>query len=402
MTEKEADVTETQRDDGAGTASRDERAAWWRAVLGEYPTGVSLLAVQEDADVHGMVVGTFTAVSQDPPLVGVFVDNASTTFPRLVEAGGFAISVLGTSHEQLSREVVAKVPGRFERVSLVPGSSGHPHLADAVAWFDVVIERIEPLGDHSLVVAKVTDFDVGSAGSDLPLLFRRAGYGSFAAPSRPYDMRAFMERLGLVAQASGELQSVADELGMPLTVNTQIGDSVVTVGIFAPAGEPADQTKVGRSFPFAAPIAPVFAAWASAEQQHAWTEACRHLLGRVDRVQIQKQLDGVRTRGYGVVARRTAGSPFDSLFAGSATRAALAQTWEEILALGSHLDEDPALLWRRVSGVQVPVLEDDGDVVLALYASALPVLPDAAALDTIVERLRGAARELTRSRAGAG
>lgn len=396
-------MTETQnRDDDRSAATRDERAAWWRAVLGEYPTGVSLLAVQGDGDIHGMVVGTFTAVSQDPPLIAVFVDNDSTTFPRLAQAGGFAISVLGTSHEQFSREVVAKTPGRFERAHLVPGASGHPHLADAVAWFDVVIERVEPLGDHSLVLAKVTDFDVGSAGSDLPLLFRRAGYGSFAAPSRPYDMRAFMERLGLVAQASSELQSVADDLGASLTVNTQIGDSVVTVGIFAPAGDSADQAKIGRSFPFAAPVAPVFAAWASAEREHAWTEACRHLLGRVDRVQIQKQLDGVRERGYGVVARRTDGAPFDSLFAGSATRAALAQTWEEILALGSHLDEDPGLLWRRVSGVQVPVFQDDGDVVLALFASALPALADAAALDAVVQRLRGAADAVTRSRAVAG
>ena len=185
-------------------------------------------------------------------------------------------------------------------------------------------------------------------------------------------------------------------------MNTQIGDSVVTVGIFAPAGDSADQAKIGRSFPFAAPVAPVFAAWASAEREHAWTEACRHLLGRVDRVQIQKQLDGVRERGYGVVARRTAGAPFDSLFAGSATRAALAQTWEEILALGSHLDEDPGLLWRRVSGVQVPVFQDDGDVVLALFASALPALADAAALDAVVQRLRGAADAVTRSRAVAG
>lgn len=379
----------------AAQPAQDEKALWWRAVLGEYPTGVCLLAARANSELFAMVVGTFTAISQDPPLVGVFVDHTSTTFPHLASAGGFTVSVLGAAHEQLSRDIAAKSPDRFARASFVDGESGHPHLADAVAWFDTVIERREQYGDHDLVVARVTDFGVGAAAAELPLLFRRAGYGTFAAPSEPYDMRSFVARLHVVQQAGGELQRASDELGLPITVNTQIGDSVVTVGVVSPFSAEVDTARIGRSFPFAAPVAPVFAAWATPEQRHAWTEGSRHLVGRVERAQIARQLEGVRARGYGLVGRRPTGARFDTLFAGSTPRIALAQTWEEMLALGGELEGDPEQVWRRASGIQIPVFGADGHVILALYATALPQLEHASEFDALVRRLVEAAHRIS-------
>ncbi|GGD44074.1 hypothetical protein GCM10010915_26530 [Microbacterium faecale] len=373
--------------------TQNEKTVWWRAVLGEYSTGVCLLTARTGSQLHAMVVGTFTAISQQPPLVGVFVDRTSTTFPRLAAAGGFTVSVLGAAHEQLSRNVAAKAPGRFDQAGFVDGEAGHPHLADAVAWFDTVIERREEIGDHDLVVARVTDFGIG-ADAELPLLFRRAGYGSFAAPSEPYDMRSFVERLHLAQAADHELQRVSDALGVPLTVNTQIGDSVVTVGMVAPYSAEFDSARIGRSFPFAAPVAPVFAAWAPPERMHAWTEGARHLIGRVERAQIARQLDGVRERGYGLVGRRPAGPRFDTLFSEGASRSALAQTWDEMFAVGGGLDDDPERVWQRVSGIQVPVF-GDGEVVLALYATSLSELRSRGEFDALVEALVVASRRVS-------
>ena len=42
----------------------------FRDVLGHYPTGVVLVtAIGSDGDPVGMIVGSFTSVSLDPPLV---------------------------------------------------------------------------------------------------------------------------------------------------------------------------------------------------------------------------------------------------------------------------------------------------------------------------------------------
>ncbi|MFX8512227.1 flavin reductase family protein, partial [Acinetobacter baumannii] len=45
----------------------------FRSVLGAYPTGVAVItAVDADGRRHGLVVGSFTSISLDPPLVGFF------------------------------------------------------------------------------------------------------------------------------------------------------------------------------------------------------------------------------------------------------------------------------------------------------------------------------------------
>ena len=47
--------------------------ATFRKVLGHYPTGVCVVtAVQADGTPTGMVVGSFTSVSLEPPLVAFF------------------------------------------------------------------------------------------------------------------------------------------------------------------------------------------------------------------------------------------------------------------------------------------------------------------------------------------
>ncbi|MFM6931786.1 MAG: flavin reductase family protein, partial [Novosphingobium sp.] len=69
--------------------------AVFRRVLGNYPTGVTVVtAMGEDGQPIGMVVGTFTSVSLDPPLVGFLPDKRSSSWPQIEKAGHFCVNVL--------------------------------------------------------------------------------------------------------------------------------------------------------------------------------------------------------------------------------------------------------------------------------------------------------------------
>ena len=72
----------------ASTAESQEtspdNAAWFRYVLGQYPTGVTLITAAPDgSEPAGMVVGTFSSVSLDPPLVAFMPDVRSTSWPKI-------------------------------------------------------------------------------------------------------------------------------------------------------------------------------------------------------------------------------------------------------------------------------------------------------------------------------
>ncbi|WP_166462776.1 flavin reductase family protein [Amycolatopsis acidicola] len=366
------------------------KTGWWKTVLGEFPTGVTLIS---SVDVRGepvaMVVGTFTAVSQDPPLVGFFPGRESGTFPRIADAGRFTASVLGDGHEELCRAVAKKDADRFAKGAWVTGEAGIPRPAGALAWFDADITQVTSLGDHSLAVGKVTAFGVGNGDSGLPLLFLRGGYGRFAAPGTDLDPARLARRLAIIENGQGTLDALARRIGRRVRVSGVAGDSVVALGGASP--RPAKPLRAAV-FPFAAPFGSVFVAWDD-ERRRTWTENSRHLVGAVDRAAIGSVLERTRARGYGIstgfgIARR-----FEGLAGGStAARGSFVNLWRELAAAASPAAGDPA----EITSIQVPVFGPAGSVELALVLDDIRRGESPAVAVQLAGELLRAAGELSR------
>lgn len=157
--------------------------AQFRSVLSAYPTGVCAITAVVDGEPTGFVVGTFTSVSLEPPLVGFFPDKKSTTFPKVRRAGAFCANVLSAADEPLCRTFSTQGADRFAEVSWYPGPTGSPILDGAAAWIDCTIDQICEIGDHLLVVGRVVDLAHGAAGAD-PLLFHRGRYRNCVPSAR--------------------------------------------------------------------------------------------------------------------------------------------------------------------------------------------------------------------------
>lgn len=147
----------------------------FRNVLGTWPTGVCVItAVDADGKRHGLVVGSFSSISLDPPLVGFFPDKRSGTWPKIAEIGRFCVNVLGADQLELCKRFAARADDKFAELAHGHSPSGQPLLADAIAWIDCRVERVEDIGDHLLVVGAVESLDRSDHGT--PLLFFRGQY----------------------------------------------------------------------------------------------------------------------------------------------------------------------------------------------------------------------------------
>lgn len=154
----------------------------FRDVLGAYPTGVSVVtSVDDEGNRHGLVVGSFTSISLDPPLVGFFPDKRSSSWPRIAETGRFCVNVLGSEQLELCRRFASKADDKFAELAHGHAPSGVPLLDDALAWIDCSIERIVDIGDHLLVVGAVEA--LGKREDGTPLMFFRGGYHDLAGLS---------------------------------------------------------------------------------------------------------------------------------------------------------------------------------------------------------------------------
>jgi flavin reductase (DIM6/NTAB) family NADH-FMN oxidoreductase RutF len=69
-------------------------AARFRAVLGRFATGVTVMTSLADDDVHGMTANAVSSVSLDPPLVLVCVERTAIMADVVGRGGRFGLSIL--------------------------------------------------------------------------------------------------------------------------------------------------------------------------------------------------------------------------------------------------------------------------------------------------------------------
>lgn len=152
----------------------------YRQVLGHFPTGVTIVSGLDAAERPvGFTIGSFASVSLDPPLVGFLPMLKTERWQAIAPGGRFCVNVLGTAHADLCwRFAKSGNDDHFDDVEWVPAPSGSPIIAGVVAWIDCKVEVVHELGDHYLVVGRITDL-AHTADEPDPLLFFRGKLGGF-------------------------------------------------------------------------------------------------------------------------------------------------------------------------------------------------------------------------------
>ena len=150
----------------------------FRRILGHYPTGVCAVTAVNNGLLVGMVVGSFTSVSLDPPLVAFFPDRGSTSWPKIEATGRFCVNILADHQHDVCRALASKSENKFEGVPYRMSGAGMPIIEESVAWIDCDLHAVHEAGDHFIVLGRVHSLDAEHAKR--PMLFFQGGYGQFS------------------------------------------------------------------------------------------------------------------------------------------------------------------------------------------------------------------------------
>ncbi|CAB5004084.1 MAG: flavin reductase [Actinobacteria bacterium] len=269
----------------------------FREVLGHYPTGVALVAaLAPEGDPVGMVVGSFTSVSLDPPLVAFLPAIGSGTFARLRQSGTFVINVLSAEQEGLCRTFASRSDDKWAGVDWHASASGDPILRDAVAWIECAVESITEAGDHYLVIGRVRDLSVQSPVT--PLVFFQGGYGRFTqsslvAASTPELIAA----IRMAEAARGDIERLAARLGVACDVVAAVGGDLVFVGSAAAENADPSGSTLGTRIPLMAPLGEQYVAWCGPEAAEEWMSRAG-ITDSHERAVLRARLDSARERGW--------------------------------------------------------------------------------------------------------
>jgi len=142
----------------------------FRKTVSLFATGIAIITCEDDdGQVHGMTINSFTSISLDPPTVLISL-KPGKAHRLITRAGRFGASILNDGQQHYSSHFSGKpqdlAPDFVVRHRV-------PTLRQCLAWFECEISEKVQVHDHTLFLARVVQCD-GIDGS--PLMFFGSRY----------------------------------------------------------------------------------------------------------------------------------------------------------------------------------------------------------------------------------
>ena len=145
---------------------RDVAPSDFRDAMRHLAGGVSVITVGRGKDITGMTVTSVSSLSVDPPSLIVSINRASSSWPLLERHGFFGVNILTADQLDIAERFTGKggLKGaeRFAGTEWIPGASGVPLLAGALAAIDCEVEDIVERHSHAIVIGRVLDMRLSS------------------------------------------------------------------------------------------------------------------------------------------------------------------------------------------------------------------------------------------------
>jgi len=140
-------------------------------VLWKIPNVLCLVGAAAGGEWNGMTASWVTQVAVEPVLVAVSIDAASLTHRLITQGRGFTVNLWSRGD---TRPFVAfSKPARREGNTLngrpVPGITGAPIFAEAIAYLDCRLRQAVDCGSHTVFIGEVADCGFQNQGEEAPV-----------------------------------------------------------------------------------------------------------------------------------------------------------------------------------------------------------------------------------------
>ncbi|MBB5390310.1 MULTISPECIES: flavin reductase family protein [unclassified Herbaspirillum] len=155
----------------------------FREALGHYASGITVITSLVDEEPIGFTCQSFYSVSMSPPLVSFSVMSGSASYPRIRQAGRFAVNILSNEQVRISNQFARRGTDKWHGIEWRESPLGNPLIAGSLHWLDCEIYAEHAAGDHVIVIGEVKALNLQEAVAAQPLLYFKGQYRNIAAHS---------------------------------------------------------------------------------------------------------------------------------------------------------------------------------------------------------------------------
>jgi len=154
--------------------------AEFRAALGQFASGITIMSTLQDGVAHAMTANAFTSLSLDPPLVLVCVDKGVRMHAAVLDCGYWAVSVLAGDQRPIADRFARSgrdLYTQFDGIGTAAGpKTGCLVIEGALSWLECRTWATYDGGDHTIVVGEVLSLGVGDPAQTGALIYYAGGY----------------------------------------------------------------------------------------------------------------------------------------------------------------------------------------------------------------------------------
>ncbi|OWY29230.1 flavin reductase family protein [Herbaspirillum robiniae] len=155
----------------------------FREALGHYASGITVITSLVDGEPVGFTCQSFYSVSMSPPLVSFSVMSGSASYPRMRQAGRFAVNILSDEQVRISNQFARRGTDKWHGIEWQASPLGNPLIAGSLHWLDCEIHAEHAAGDHLIVIGEVKAMNLQQTVAMQPLLYFKGEYRHIAVHS---------------------------------------------------------------------------------------------------------------------------------------------------------------------------------------------------------------------------
>ncbi len=140
----------------------------YRAVMGAFPTGVTVMTAADQPGRSGVTASSFNTVSLDPPLILWSLGLKAPSLATFRAAGHFAVNVLAAGQKDIALHFARPAADKFAGIDTFTGVTGAPLIRGALAHVECRVWSRYPGGDHEIMLGEVVSL---RRGDGAPLVF---------------------------------------------------------------------------------------------------------------------------------------------------------------------------------------------------------------------------------------
>ena len=127
----------------------------FRHTVGQFATGVTVIATEVEGSIRAMTANAFTSLSLDPPLLICCIGKTTKIAEHLRTASGFSVNILRQDQQDLSTYFAGAWKQPSPPAFAFTTWEGGPRLEGCAAALGCTVDAILEGGDHWIVIGKV-------------------------------------------------------------------------------------------------------------------------------------------------------------------------------------------------------------------------------------------------------